>query len=222
MDSQRRCYHSENHSFEVTVADCERRVYVEGRVPSFVLSLHCGSVYCSLYGLFLLLAGMPHRDTTSASRGAYLLAGPKPPGRDSCSYGSRWPHLLSVLGTEATLNTCAVCFGGERPPGAVSLHDVNVLSRWLQALSACGLLKFYVLYHVAAVTVPLAVLFAGGFLFHSNLALFNQLAEFYATPYNSCSYRLAEYHAKLVKRRGDKFEAIFGLIQPLYVFGETA
>lgn len=140
MDSQRRCYHSENHSFEVAVADCERRVCVEGRVPSFVLSLHCGSVYCSLYGLFLLLAGMPHRDTTSASRGAYLLAGPKPPGRDSCSYGSRWPHLLSVLGTEATLNTCAVCFGGERPPGAVSLHDVNVLSRWLQALSACWLL----------------------------------------------------------------------------------
>lgn len=103
----------------------------------FYLVLHYGSVYCSLYGLFLLLAGMPHRDTTSASRGAYLLAGPKPPGRDSCSYGSRRPHLLAVLGTEATLNTCAVCFGGERPPGAVSLHNVNVLSEEWQVHSTC-------------------------------------------------------------------------------------
>lgn len=62
-----------------------------------------------------------------------------PPGRDSCSYGSRLPHLLSVLGhPEATLNTCAVCFRGERPPGAVCFHYVNVLcSASSQHLRGC-------------------------------------------------------------------------------------
>lgn len=56
--------------------------------------------------------------------------------------GSRWPHLLAVLGTEATLNIRAVCRRRERRPDAVCIHYVKVLSEEWQAPSACGLLSF--------------------------------------------------------------------------------
>ena len=99
-----------------------------GVISCFVL--HCGSVYCSLYACFCSWR-VPYSLTVilHLRHGARIFLRGRSHPVVIAALGSRGPHLLSVLGTEATLNARAVCFGGELPPGAACLHNVNVLSR---------------------------------------------------------------------------------------------